>query len=102
MLAGLAYGLTSYLDLARFATTSIGGHNGDALNAIAACALGGTSLFGGIGSALGSLIGVFIPAVLQNGLIIAEVRPFWQQIAVGIALLGAVYADRLRRRAQKA
>jgi ribose transport system permease protein len=99
--AGLMYGLAGYLDLALFATTSIGGHNADALNAITAVALGGTSLFGGVGSILGTLIGVFIPSVLQNGLIIVSVPPFWQQIAVGIALLAAVYADQLRRRAQR-
>jgi ribose transport system permease protein len=96
-IAGAAYGLTAFLALARFATTSIGGHNADALNAIAAVALGGTSLFGGVGTALGSLIGVFVPGVLQNGLVIASVPPFWQQVAVGAALLLAVYADQVRR-----
>jgi ribose transport system permease protein len=100
-LAGVAYGLVAYLSLARFSTTSLGGHNGDALNAIAAVALGGTSLFGGVGTALGSLIGVFIPAVLQNGLVIASVQPYWQQIAVGVALLAALYADQVRRRSHR-
>jgi ribose transport system permease protein len=96
-IAGAAYGLTAFLGLARFATTSIGGHNADALNAIAAVALGGTSLFGGVGTAVGSLIGVFVPGVLQNGLVISSVPPFWQPVAVGAALVLAVYADQFRR-----
>lgn len=97
-LAGLAYGLVAFLNLARFGTTNIGGHNADALNAVTAVALGGTSLFGGVGTILGTVIGVFIPAVLQNGLVIADVQPYWQQIAVGAALVAAVYADQVRRR----
>jgi ribose transport system permease protein len=101
VLAGGTYGLAGFLSLSRFGTTSLGGHNNDALNAIAAVALGGASLFGGIGTAFGTLIGVFIPAVLENGLVINSVQPFWQQIGVGFALLAAVYGDQLRRRAQQ-
>lgn len=100
-LAGLCYGLAAYLYVARFATTTVGGHNQDALNTIAAVALGGTSLFGGAGSALGSVIGAFIPTVVQNGLVIVSVQPYWQLIAVAVALLIAVYADQLRRRTQR-
>lgn len=96
-LAGSAYGLVAFLNLTRFGTTAIGGHTADALNAVTAVALGGTSLFGGVGTALGSLIGVFIPAVLQNGLIIVDVQPYWQQIVVGTALLIAIYVDQRRR-----
>lgn len=101
VMAGGAYGLVAFLNLARFGTTAIGGHLNDALNAITAVALGGTSLFGGIGTALGSLVGVLIPAVLQNGLVIADVQPYWQQIAVGVALLFAIYADHRRRARQR-
>jgi ribose transport system permease protein len=43
---------------------------------------------------------VFIPAVLNNGFIIVGVQAFWQQIAVGAVLIGAVYLDQLRRRSQ--
>jgi ribose transport system permease protein len=62
--------------------------------------LGGTSLFGGIGTVLGTVVGVFIPAVLANGFVIIGVQPFWQQVAVGAVLVGAVYLDQLRRRSQ--
>jgi ribose transport system permease protein len=100
-LAGTLSGLAGFLSLARFATTTIGGHDTDNLQAIAAVVIGGTSLFGGIGTVLGSVFGVFIPAVLQNGFVIIGVQPFWQQVAVGAVLIGAVYLDQLRRRSQR-
>ncbi|MEA2252745.1 MAG: ribose transport system permease protein [Solirubrobacteraceae bacterium] len=99
-LAGTLAGLAGFLSLARFSTTTIGGHDTDNLQVIAAVVIGGTSLFGGIGTMLGSVFGVFIPAVLQNGFVILGVQPFWQQIAVGVVLVGAVYLDQLRRRSQ--
>jgi ribose transport system permease protein len=100
-LAGTLAGLAGFMNLARFSTTTIGGHNTDNLQAIAAVVIGGTSLFGGIGTVLGSVFGVFIPAVLQNGFVIVGVQPFWQQVAVGAVLIGAVYLDQLRRRSQR-
>jgi ribose transport system permease protein len=99
-LAGTLSGLAGFMSLARFATTTIGGHSTDNLQAIAAVVIGGTSLFGGIGSVLGTVAGVFIPAVLENGFVILGVQPFWQEVAVGAVLILAVYLDQLRRRAR--
>jgi ribose transport system permease protein len=99
-LAGLLAGLAGFLNLARFSTTTIGGHATDNLAAIAGTVLGGTSLFGGIGTIGGTVIGMFIPVVLQNGFVITGVKPFWQQVAVGAVLIVAVYLDQLRRRTQ--
>jgi ribose transport system permease protein len=99
-LAGLLAGLAGFMSLARFSTTTIGGHATDNLSAIAGTVLGGTSLFGGIGTIAGTVIGMFIPTVLQNGFIITGVKPFWQQVAVGAVLILAVYLDQLRRRTQ--
>ncbi|HYP48485.1 MAG TPA: ABC transporter permease [Thermoleophilaceae bacterium] len=100
-LAGLLSGLAGFMNLARFGTTTIGGHATDNLNAIAAVVIGGTSLFGGIGSILGTVFGVFIPAVLQNGFVIVGVQAFWQQVAVGGVLILAVYLDQVRRARQR-
>jgi len=97
-LAGTLSGLAGFLSLARFATTTLGGHSTDNLQAIAAIVIGGTSLFGGVGTMLGTVFGVFIPAVLQNGFVIVGLQPFWQQVAVGAVLIIAVYLDQLRRR----
>jgi ribose transport system permease protein len=99
-LMGTLAGLAGFLSLARFSTTTIGGHSTDNLQAIAAVVIGGTSLFGGIGTLLGTVFGVFIPAVLQNGFVIVGVQPFWQQVAVGAVLIVAVYLDQLRRRSE--
>jgi ribose transport system permease protein len=99
-IAGTLAGLAGFMSLARFATTTIGGHSTDNLQAIAAVVLGGTSLFGGVGTVLGTLVGVFIPAVLQNGFVITGVETFWRDVAVGAVLIAAVYLDQLRRRTQ--
>ena len=66
---------------------------------IAGVVIGGTSLFGGYGSILGSVIGLFIPATLQNGFVIIGIQPFWQQVVVGVVLIAAVYVDQQRRAA---
>lgn len=97
-LAGTLSGLAGFLSLARFATTTQGGHSTDNLQAIAAIVIGGTSLFGGIGTMLGTVFGVFVPVILQNGFVIVAVQPFWQQVAVGAVLIIAVFLDQLRRR----
>jgi ribose transport system permease protein len=96
---GLLSGFAGFVSLAQFSTTSVGGHATDNLQVIAGVVLGGTSLFGGIGSIIGSALGIFIPAILQNGFIIIGVKAFWQGFAIGAVLIGAVYVDRLRRRA---
>lgn len=97
---GLASGIGGFLSVAYFSTTSVAGHSTDNLQAITAVALGGTSLFGGVASIIGTLIGVWIPAVLQNGFIIVGVQPYWQMVAVGVVLILAIYSDQLRRRSR--
>ncbi len=96
-LCGALAGLAGALSLARFGTTSIAGNTTLNLDAIAAIVIGGTSLFGGVGTIIGTVVGVFIPAVLRNGFVIVGVQPFWQQVAVGAVLILAVYLDQLRR-----
>ena len=97
VLMGSLSGVAGYLSLARFGATTIAGHSTDNLNAIAATVLGGTSLFGGVATIVGTVIGVFIPVVLQDGFVIVGVRPFWQEVVVGAVLIAAVYFDQLRR-----
>lgn len=98
-LAGSAYGLVAFLDMARLSTSTVAGYGDIALFAISAVAIGGGSLFGGTGTALGVFIGVTIPAVLHNGLAITGIPSYYEQIGVGIALILAVYADHIRRTA---
>ncbi len=100
LLTGFLAGIAGFMSLAYFQSTTISGHTTDNLNAIAAVVMGGTSLFGGLGTILGTVIGVFIPAVLQKGFNIIGVQPYWQMIAVGAVLVAAVWFDQHRRRAQ--
>jgi ribose transport system permease protein len=97
-LAGLLAGTAAILDLAIFTNITSVGHQTDNLNAIGAVVIGGTSLFGGVGTIVGSAVGAFIPTVLQNGLVIKAVQPFWQEVVVGATIVLAVYLDQIRRR----
>jgi ribose transport system permease protein len=67
------------------------------LDAIAAVVIGGTSLSGGVGTILGTLIGAFIMSVLINGLRIMSVAQEWQMVLTGLIIILAVYTDNLRR-----
>jgi ribose transport system permease protein len=98
LLAGVLAGLAGFMSMAYFRVASITGHDTDNLNAIAGVVLGGTSLFGGVGSIVGTVLGVFIPAVLRKGFVIADVNVYWQPIAVAIVLVAAVWFDQSRRR----
>ena len=98
-ISGALAGLGGILSLSQFSTTAIAGQSQTNLNVIAAVVIGGTSLFGGVGTIMGTVVGLFIPAVLQNGFVITGVQPFWQQVAVGAVLITAVYVDQVRRTA---
>jgi len=97
MIMGAIAGLVGFIDISRFLTTNIQGHQGDALAAIAAVVIGGTSLFGGRASVLGSMIAAIIPAILINGLVIMRVGSFYQLVVTGAILLIAVGIDQRRR-----
>ena len=96
-LSGLLAGFAAMLSLGRFSTTTLEGHANDPLEAITAVVLGGTSLTGGRGSVAGTVVGVFIPAVLANGFIIMGIQPFWQMVVIGFVVIAAVYADQIKR-----
>ncbi|MFN8591359.1 MAG: ABC transporter permease [Thermomicrobiales bacterium] len=100
-LSGMLAGVAGAMDLMRFGTASVGSHQSDNLAAISASVIGGTSLFGGIGTIGGGVVGAFIPTVLRNGLVITRVPPFWQNVAIGAVLILAVFLDQRRRRAEE-
>jgi ribose transport system permease protein len=64
------------------------------LDAIAAVVIGGTSLSGGKGSIMGTVLGAIIIGVLNNGLVLLNVSPFWQQVVKGFVILIAVIIDK--------
>lgn len=100
-LQGALAGLAGIMAVAQYSTTTIGGHSSDNLAAISAVVLGGTSLFGGIGTILGTVVGVFIPIVLLNGFVIVGIPPFWQTVTIGAVLIFAVFVDQLKRRVRE-
>jgi ribose transport system permease protein len=69
--------------------------NGMELDAIAAVVIGGASLYGGRGSIIGTLMGVFIMVMIRNGMNLLGVSPFWQGTAIGSIIIVAVLAERL-------
>lgn len=68
------------------------------LYAIAACIIGGTSVMGGKGRMIGTLIGALIISILVTGLVMLSVQTYWQQVATGLIIIFAVYSDQLRRK----
>jgi ribose transport system permease protein len=79
--------------LARLGTGEPTAGQGYELNAIAAAAIGGTSLSGGKGSMLGTLLGAILLSALKVGLIVAGVDTFWQYIATGLIIVVAAYFE---------
>ncbi|EIE98201.1 ABC transporter permease [Saccharomonospora glauca] len=95
--AGLFTGLAGVLISARLGSAQPATGMGYELQAIAAVVIGGTSLSGGKGSILGTLIGALIISVLNNGLQIMSIPQEWQNVILGCVILVAVYADRMRK-----
>ncbi len=96
-LAGAIVGIAGLLIASRLNSAQPALGMGYELEAIAAVVIGGTSLSGGRGTVLGSLIGALIIAVLANGLRVLSVAQEWQIVAMGAIIIAAVYADQLRR-----
>jgi ribose transport system permease protein len=97
-LAGAICGIAGLIIASRLNSAQPALGLGYELEAIAAVVIGGTSLAGGKGSILGTMIGVLIMAVLLNGLRIMSVAQEWQTVVTGLIIIAAVYADMLRRR----
>ncbi len=70
------------------------------LDVIAATVMGGVSFFGGVGTVIGTFFGALLMQVVRNGLVIVKVNAMWQNTAVGLLLIAAVVADKLRREAK--
>jgi ribose transport system permease protein len=97
-LTGLFSGLAGVLIAARLNSAQPSLGQGYELDAIAAAVIGGTSLSGGEGSILGTVIGAFIISTLTNGLRIMSVPQEWQTVVTGAIVVVAVYLDIVRRR----
>ena len=102
VIVGFFCGLASFLLAARLNSAEAVAGLGLELDVIAAVVIGGTSLFGGIGSIFGTVVGALLIGVLRNGLVLLNISPFIQQIVIGVILVLAVAFDQYasaRRRA---
>ena len=100
MISGLMSGIAAVVVTAALASANATtGTANDNLYAIASVIIGGASIFGGRGTILGTFLGTSIIAVLETGLVLANVAPFWQQVAIGLIIVSAVAIDRVRVKA---
>lgn len=93
-------GLAGVVMAARLVSAQTSAGTGYEFEGIFAAVIGGVSLSGGIGNILGAVIGALIVAVLRNGLNLHGVNSFWQQVILGILIVGAVWVDVQRSKKQ--
>jgi ribose transport system permease protein len=97
LLGGVLAAVAGLIVTARLDSAQPNAGAGYELDAIAAVVIGGTSLSGGRGSMGGTVLGCLIIGVLNNGLFLLDVSPFWQQVVKGVVILAAVAMDRSSR-----
>ena len=93
VIVGFTCGLASFLLSARLNSAEAVAGIGLELDVIAAVVIGGTSLFGGVGGVVGTVVGALLIGVLRNGLVLLNISPFIQQILIGLVLVLAVAFD---------
>ncbi len=101
-LAGALAGVAGLIVTARLDSAQPNAGLGYELDSIAAVVIGGASLSGGRGTILGTVLGCLIIGVLNNGLFLLNVSPFWQQVIKGVVILLAVALDRMNNRQREA
>jgi len=101
VISGFCAGLCGFLLTARLGAAEVVAGQGYELIVIAAVVIGGTSLFGGEGSVLGTLVGTLLIGVLYSGLAINNVNPYFQPIIIGVIVVLSVYLDQLAKRRRR-
>ena len=98
-LSGFFIGMSGLMYAAAYTTITPGTGNGQEMNGITAVVIGGTSMAGGSGTMVGTLIGVFIMSVLKNGLSACGLQAPWQTFFTGVVVIAAVLMDIQRTKA---
>jgi ribose/xylose/arabinose/galactoside ABC-type transport system permease subunit len=95
--SGVLAFITGIFFTARFSSAQPTTGTGLELKVIAACIIGGVSLFGGAGSILGTLIGAIFMVVLENGMIMVHISGYWQKAVIGLIIILAITIDLARK-----
>lgn len=95
---GALTGIASVLYGAQLAVVDPNAGNGFEMQVIAAVVIGGANVLGGSGSILGTIIGVLILGVIQNGMVLMHVQTYWQNVVMGLVIIFAVTTDVIRTR----
>ena len=98
VVCGAASGLTGVLTAARLASALSNAGSGMELQVIAGCIIGGTSMFGGSGSILGTLIGVAFMNIIANGMVLMKISVYYQSMVIGAIIILAVGIDQYNRK----
>lgn len=98
---GICTGIGAVILTSRLGTGQPVAGSGLEMDAIAAVVIGGTSLAGGIGSMFGTFVGAFVSILIKNGLNLMNINAYWQQIAIGVAVVCAVAIDTTLARKRK-
>lgn len=101
VVAGIVCGIAAWALIGRIGSASPQAGQTANLDAITAVVIGGTSLFGGRGSIVGTLLGALIVGVFRNGLALSGVNVLWQEFAVGVLIIVAVAIDQWLRRSSR-
>lgn len=99
-LSGFCAAIAGIIVSAQLVASHPANGSGFEMNAIAAVVLGGTSLAGGRGTILGTLIGAFVIGILADGLVMMGISEFWQMVIKGIVIIVAVIIDQMQNRMQ--
>lgn len=102
VLCGAAAGLAALIQLGRYGAADSTAGRGDELRVIASAVVGGASLAGGRGSAVGAVLGAVIIALISNATIILDVPPSWTDVVLGMTIVVAVVVDQTKQRLARA
>jgi len=100
--SGMLTGLAAAVHISIVGQVDPNTYTGYELDVISTVVLGGASTMGGVGTVLGTTLGVILMAILKNGLILAKIPTFWQKVVMGMVIVIAVSVDVINRRREQA